>query len=165
MEPVLGGAALADSVAPATYSDTLAIGESVTIGTTVTVDAGGPDSATVDVFFLADSTGSMGGQIAQAKANANTIISSLSGLGDVHFGVGEYKDTFDAFTYRTNTALTGNTSAVTAGINAWSASGGGDFPEANLIGLERVAKETAWRDGSTRIVVMFGDAVGHVGRT
>ena len=160
-----GGMAWADSVAPATYSDTLEIGESVTIKKTVTVDAGGPDSARVDVFFLADSTGSMGGQIAAAKANANTVLSSLSGLGDVHFGVGEYKDTSDAFTYRTNTALTGNASAVTAGINAWSARGGGDFPEGNLIGLERVAKETSWRTGSTRVVVMFGDAPGHVGRT
>jgi hypothetical protein len=82
-----GGVALADSVAPSTYSDTLEIGGSVTIRKTVTAEAGGPDSARVDVFFLADSTGSMGGQIAQAKANANTIISSLSGLGDVHFDV------------------------------------------------------------------------------
>ena len=156
-----GGMAWADSVAPATYSDTLEIGESVTIKKTVTVDAGGPDSARVDVFFLADSTGSMRGQISQAQANANTIISSLSTLGDVHFGVGEYKDITDAFTYRTNTALTGDTTAVTAGINLWSASGGGDFPEGNLVGLERVANETAWRDGSTRVVVMFGDAPGH----
>ena len=79
----------------------------------------------------------------------------------MQFGVGEYKDTTDSFTYRTNTALTANTAAVTSGINLWSASGGGDFPEGNLVGLERVADETAWRAGSTRVVVMFGDAPGH----
>ena len=103
----------------------------------------------------------MGGQIGAAKTNASTIISSLASLGDVQFGVGEYKDTTDSFTYRTNTALTANTAAVTSGINLWSASGGGDFPEGNLVGLERVADETAWRAGSTRVVVMFGDAPGH----
>jgi len=162
---MFGGIAAADSIDPTTYSDTLAGGESVTIRKTVTVDEGRPDSARVDVFFLADSTGSMGGQIAAAKASASDIISELSSLGDVHFGVGEYKDTSDAFTYRKNTSLTGNTSDVTAGINAWSASGGGDFPEGNLIALERVAGETAWRDGSTRVIVTFGDAPGHVGRT
>jgi hypothetical protein len=107
----------------------------------------------------------MGGQIAAAKANAGTILSSFSSLGNVQFGVGEYKDTFDSFTYRTNTGLTGNAADVTAGIDLWSASGGGDTPEANLIGLQRVAQETAWRDGSTRVIVQFGDAPGHVGRT
>lgn len=137
----------------------------MTINKKVTVDAGTLTTGLVDIFFLADSTGSMGGQIAAARANASTIISNLSGLGDVQFGVGEYRDTGDAFTYRTNTVLTNNATAITTGINQWSAGGGGDFPEANMIALQRVAQETAWRDGSTRVVVMFGDAVGHVGRT
>ncbi|WP_209426849.1 vWA domain-containing protein [Pararhodobacter sp. SW119] len=160
-----GGMAWADSISPESYEATLNVGESVTINKTVTVDAGVLTTGLVDIFFLADSTGSMGGQINQARTNANTIISGLSGLGDVHFGVGEYRDTGDAFTYRTNTALTGNATAITTGINQWTAGGGGDFPEANLIGLQRVAQETEWRAGSTRVVVMFGDAPGHVGRT
>ena len=162
---MLAGAAVADSIAPADFSATLKVGESVTIKKKVTIDAGSPTTAKVDVFFLADTTGSMGGQINAAKANAGTIISSLSSLGNVQFGVGEYKDTFDSFTYRTNTGLTGNAADVTAGIGLWSAGGGGDFPEGNLIGLQRVAQETAWRDGSTRVIVQFGDAPGHVGRT
>jgi hypothetical protein len=162
---MMASAAMADSIDPATFEATLGVGESVTINKTVTIDSGGPTSARVDVFFLADTTGSMFGQIGAAQTNAETILSSLASLGDVHFGVGEYKDTFDVFTYRTNTALTGDTTAVTNGINQWGASGGGDTPEANMIALQRVAQETAWRDGSTRVIVMFGDAVGHVGRT
>lgn len=162
---LLGSTAWADSISPETYEATLEVGESVTIKKTVTVDEGRLTTGLVDVFFLADSTGSMRGQIAAAQANAATIISNLSGLGDVNFGVGEFRDTFDTFTYRTNTGLTNDATAITNGIDQWAASGGGDFPEANLIALQRVAQETEWREGSTRVIVMFGDAPGHVDRT
>jgi hypothetical protein len=98
--------------------------------------------------------------------DAATIISELSSLGDVWFGAGNYGDTTDpVFTYRKDASLTSDTVAVTTGINSWSALSGGNFPEANLIALERVAGETAWRDGSTRVIVTFGDAPGHVGVT
>lgn len=96
----------------------------MTIRKTVTVDAGKPDSVKVDVFFLADTTGSMGGRIAAAKANAATIIDGLSSLGDVWFGAGNCGDTPDAvFTYRQDAALTGVKADVPSGANAWSALG------------------------------------------
>ena len=127
-------AAMADSITPADYSATLAVGESVTITKTVTIT---PEvtSALVDVFFLTDSTGSMGGLINSVKTSASAILAATSGLGDVAYGVGEYRDVGDAFVYRTNTAITDNTVAVQTGINAWFASGGGDLPEANLYAL------------------------------
>ena len=52
---------LADSVSPSTYTTNLALGKSVTINKIVIINAGTPTSAKVDVFFLADTTGSMGG--------------------------------------------------------------------------------------------------------
>ncbi|WP_447986195.1 vWA domain-containing protein [Nitrospira sp. Nam74] len=152
---------LADSVSPSSYENTLGVGESVTIDKTVTIAAGRPTTSLVDVFFLADTTGSMGGAIASVISSASTILSTTASLGNVQFGVGEYKDVGDAFVYRTNQALTSNQALVTAGINAWSASGGGDLPEANLYGLQQVATTTAWRPGSARILVWFGDATGH----
>lgn len=162
---LVGNMAWADSIFPDSFSATLGVGETVTINKTVTVDAGVLTTGLVDVFFLADTTGSMGGQITAARNNASTIVSNLAGLGDVQFGVGEYRDTGDAFTYRTNTALTSNPTSIQDGIGEWSAAGGGDFPEANMIALERVAGETGWRPGSARVIAMFGDAPGHVGRT
>ncbi len=155
------GAASADSIDPLTYSDTLALGESVTIQKTVTVSAGSPTSALVDIVFLADETGSMGGEIADVRNAAASILSSTAGLGDVTWGVGGYRDTSDSFTYRELTDLTSTQADVQTAINTWSASGGGDFPEANLYGLEQVATGIDWRAGSTRIVVWFGDAPGH----
>jgi len=157
-------ALLADSVTPDSYTKTLNVGESVTIKKTVTVDAGRPTSAKVDVYFLTDSTGSMGGEIGAVRSAASTILSNTAGLGDVAFGVGEYKDVGDVFVFRHNVGgshLTTNQATAQGGINQWGASGGGNFPEANLFGLESVATETGWRAGSTRILVWFGDAPGH----
>lgn len=162
-------AALADSITPDTYTDTLDIGETVTIIKTVTVDEGIPMSVPVDVFFLADSTGSMGGEIGAVQAAMSSILASTAGLGDVAFGVGEYRDTVppdiypSAFGYQLDQAITSDTAAVQSAIGAMVANEGGDGPEANLYALNEVANqsETGWRDGSARIIVWFGDAPGH----
>jgi hypothetical protein len=153
-------AALADSITPESFEATLGVGESVTITKTVTVEEG-VTTAKADVFFLTDSTGSMFGLIGAVKASSSEILTSASGLGDVAFGVGEYRDSTDAFTYRTNQDITTDIPAVQAGIDMWAAGGGGDFPEANLFALEEVATTASWRDDSARILVWFGDAPGH----
>lgn len=158
---LLVSSAFADSISPDTFSATLGIGESVTLRKTVTISAGKPDSALVDVKFIADTTGSMGGIIGQARTNASAIMGSLSGLGDAQFGASEYKDRYDSYITKVNQALTSNTAAVQTGINQWSASGGGDTPEANLIALKQQAEATDWRTGSNRFIVQFGDAPGH----
>lgn len=159
--------ALADSISPASHSDTLDVGESVTIKKIVTVTM---DTSTlpVDVFFLADTTGSMSAQIAAVKAGAASIMAGVS--GDVMWGVGEYKDFPDPtyspldYPYMLRTALTSDTSAALAGINLWEASGGYDGPESQLYALNEIAKVgngTGWRDVSTKILVWFGDYTGH----
>lgn len=153
-------AALADSITPATYTATLSEGESVTLKKSVTIEQKVTTSK-VDVFFLADTTGSMGGVINSVRTSASSILSSISTLGDVAFGVGEYKDFGDSYAYRTNTALTTTAASAQTGINTWSASGGGDWAEANLYALKQVADSTGWRAGSKRILVWFGDAPGH----
>ncbi len=152
---------LADSISPSSFSTTLDVGESVTIKKTVTVDEGAPTTSKVDVFFLADNTGSMGSAINSVRAAASSILSAAAALGDVHFGVGRYLGEVGNSSFSLITQLTGTQATAQAGINAWFASGGGDGPEANLYGLERSAVETAWRTGSERILVWFGDAPGH----
>jgi hypothetical protein len=152
-----------DRIDPATFAATVSVGQSVTITKTVTIAAGTPTTAKVDVFFLTDSTGSMFDEIQAVQSASIDILETASGLGDVAFGVGEYRDvgTFEPFVYRTNTQLTTDVNAVRSGINAWATRGGGDRPEANLFALEQVAETTLWRDDSTRILLWFGDAPGH----
>ena len=117
-----------------------------------------------DIFFLADTTGSMAGAIANVRNNAASIMSQvLAAQPDAQFGVGEYKDVGSAFPYRLNPAITASTADAQTGINQWVASGGGDEPEAQLFALQELSSNpaTGFRSGSSRIVVWFGDAPGH----
>ena len=156
---------LADTVVPSSYATSLNMGKSVTITKTVTVNAGGPTTAKVDVFFLADTTASMYGTLAAVQAGAAAIMTSVSGLGDVAYGVGEYKDFDliypDPFVYKMNQNITADKTKVQTGIDAWVASGGFDWEEGQLYALYQVANTVSWRDGATRIIIWFGDAPGH----
>lgn len=156
-----GASALADSINPTSVTTTLAAGECLTYDATVTVDAGTPTSSKVDVLFLADDTGSMGGIINAIRTSAGSILSSTAGLGDVAFAVARYGGETGASSFTLRQDLTTSQATAQAAINTWSASGGGDGPEANLYGLENSATDTSWRAGSERIIVWFGDAPGH----
>ncbi len=160
---VMGSApsVFADSVMPATVMVELGSGDTIEVEKWITITEGIPTSSKVDVCFLVDSTGSMAPLINSVKASAAAILASTAALGDVQFCVAEYRDIFDAFVFRFNQPLTGNQAAVQNGINMWFASGGGDFFEANMFGLESTATGTPWRADSTRILVWFGDAPGH----
>jgi len=155
------GAASADSISPTSFETTIGIGETASLTKTVTVDAGRPDTAKVDIFFLADETGSMGGEIADVKAAAAAILGDTAGLGDVAWGVGGYRDYGDSWVYREISDLTTSSTDTQTAINTWVHGGGGDGPEANLTALTGVANDTTWRTGSKRIVVWFGDYYGH----
>jgi hypothetical protein len=154
------GAASADSISPSTFSATLGVGESVTIAKTVTITQ--TRTAPVDIFFLADTTGSMGTVLANVSSGFSSVVSALSGVAsNIAFGVGEYKDVGDSFVYREGLDLTTTTASVQSALSALSAGGGGDLPEGNIFGLQHSATDTSWRAGSQRFVVWVGDAPGH----
>jgi hypothetical protein len=162
---MLPALALADSISPSSVTifgdpSKLVITE---VKKTVTISAGSPTTTKTDIFFLSDTTGSMGGTINNVKANAGALMTATSSLGNVAWGVGDYKDgNVDAYGYQLDQAVTTNQAAVQAGINTWFASGGGDLPEDNLMGVRRSTTDaaSAWRAGAARILVQFGDAYG-----
>ena len=103
----------ADSIDPTSFSADLAVGESVTIRKTVTIEAGSPTTAPLDVMFVFDVTGSMGGEIALAKASADAILTGLSGFGSLRSGTGWYSDPlFDGVHVDLNSGNTGATSGI-----------------------------------------------------
>ena len=106
-----------------------------TLTVTVPKNAASP---VADVYFLADTTGSMGSILAAVQAGAGQILSTLGGLGlDLAFGVGNYRD-FPSASPSPFTHQQGPTpvaAPVTAAIAAWAAAGGGDRPEAQLLAL------------------------------
>jgi hypothetical protein len=169
---VFASTAQAQSIDPATFSGTMDVGESVTIHKTITLAPGGADL--VDLYFLADNTGSMGGTIAQAKAGASAILGALP--TNTWVGVGSYQgDCYeggepagcygDFYGTKEHQALTGNLGDAQTGINAWAALYGGDYPEAGFDALRVTAENTAWRSGSQRLLVWFGDAPSHTEST
>lgn len=157
---VMSSAARADSISPATYGNTLAVGTSDTITKTVTISKGAPTSALVDVLFLTDTTGSMGTTIAGVRNQFSAIVSDLAGLGNVAFGSAQYKDVGDSPVYQLSQNITTTTSLVQTAINSYTATGGGDLPEAGLYALDQAAG-AGWRSGSTRFIVWTGDAPSH----
>lgn len=172
------GSAWADSIDPTSFSADLADGESVTIEKTVTVSAGDPTSAKLDVMFLVDTTGSMGAEIDAAKAAAASILSGLSGFGDLASGVGVFGEYWDGSAatscgsfcgydesirdaYAITSDLSTSTATTDAAISAITLSTpdyGYDGDERGNDGLIYQAEETSWRSGSTRFVVALGDA-------
>ena len=121
-----------------------------------------------DIVFLADTTGSMGTALLNVKTGSTGIMNLVAAAQpDAQFGVAEYKDfppfSADPFGYQLNQAITPSITSAQAGINTWSASGGGDLAEAQLNALTQIATNpaTGFRTGSSRVVVWFGDAIGH----
>jgi uncharacterized repeat protein (TIGR01451 family) len=150
-------------VDPATFSATVPSGTSIHVTKTVHTPAIPPK---VDIYFLADTTGSMGGAIGNVQSNASSILSQIrTAQPDSQFAVGEYRDfnCTDPFAYRLDQAVTANLTDAQNGINAWATGNGCDTPEAQINALFTLATDpgTGFRTGSTRVVVWFGDSNGH----
>jgi hypothetical protein len=128
----------------------------------------------VDLYMLADNTGSMGGIINSAQTGASSILGALPTntfvgvgryLGDcVEYGLAAGCDETYVGTHE-NQALSGDLGAAQTGIDQWFASGGGDGPEGNFDAMRVISENTSWRSGSQRLMVWFGDAVSHTEST
>ncbi|MEV0675832.1 RICIN domain-containing protein [Actinosynnema sp. NPDC050436] len=127
----------------------------------------------VDVYFLADNTGSMGSIIgavsAQVEDILNRLVTAANGVGaDVHFGVGNYLDMEDPQPdrFRNQVPLGPAPGTAAGGIRAWTAAGGGStVAEGQFYAFDQLAQppggSTGWRADAKRIVVWIGDAPGH----
>ncbi len=167
--------AMAPSMAPAAPikiapdTNTLVLNPTDTLDETLIVTV--PKNAGLakaDVYFVADTTASMGGILQAVKNGANNVLATLGALGvDLAFGVGNYRDFLsgDPFCFQHQVSPTNVVATVTAGINAWTASGGGDLVEGAFFALDNLATapggSIGWRAGAKRIIVWFGDAAAH----
>ena len=152
-------------------TNNLVLAECDTFSETITVTV--PKNTALpkaDIYFLADTTGSMTSILASVKAGAGAILAALGGGPlDVVFGVGNYKDfpipLSSPYAFQHQLNPTANAVNVTNAINAWTASDGRDGPEGQLFALNQLAQNPGgsigWRANSKRIIVWFGDAPGH----
>jgi hypothetical protein len=143
-----------------------------------------------DIEIAIDMTGSMGGAIAQAQAQAVNIVNSVQAQfpgGSAEFAVVQFKDfcTTTAPTsgpgcsfaggspfagdypeYQVMQSMTGDPTLVSNAVNGLSANGGGDFPEAyNLVFHNSYnppnAGDIGWRSGARKFVIVIGDSQPH----
>jgi hypothetical protein len=150
----------AGSITPSSVAATIGVGGTLNVTKTVTTDVGG--ASKVDVFFLTDDTGSMGGTISNVKTSASALLGALqTKFADVAFGVGSYDGdpiegnpigsppaTNLSASYSRQQAITTSAGDAQTAINTWAAGGGGDGPEANFFALHQVATSGGSTDGS-----------------
>ncbi len=120
----------------------------------------------VDLAFVVDTTGSMGGFIGAAQRHMIALLDSLVKDPlfplDLRVAVVEYRDhppqdtSFASHPH----PFTADLEVVQKVINGLSPSGGGDAPESVYDGLTCACK-LDWRPHSRRILILIGDAAPH----
>jgi hypothetical protein len=118
----------------------------------------------VDLLFVVDITGSMGGLIQSAKEKMQSILKSLTTdfMIDLKVGLSLYRDhpsQGDEFVTVTFDLM--KIEDVQSKISEITVGGGGDVPEAVLDGIIDGVTDMKWRDSSRRILILIGDAPAH----
>lgn len=123
----------------------------------VSTTASGSGNNPVDLIFLIDNTGSMGGYITNVRNNLNSLAQGLSGC-DVQYGVVEYGEQSEntGNTYPFTTDI----SEVTDILGNISAGGGGDNPESALEALSE-ALNYHCREMAEKEFILVTDADFH----
>lgn len=118
-------------------------------------------NAGADLVFIFDTTGSMGGSIANAKAQATELADLwLSTATNGRIALVEFRDHGDPFVARIKSPLTNDAEAFQAAVNQLVAGGGGDGPEAQLSGVMTALDGLDWKVGATKIAIVITDNVG-----
>ena len=120
----------------------------------------------IEVCFVLDTTGSMGGLIAGAKdkiwSMANEIISAKP-TPEVRIGLIAYRDKTDAYTTKVY-PLSNDIDDIYAKLMAFKAQGGGDTPESVNQALNEGVTKMKWSKDKKvlKIIFLVGDAPPHM---
>ena len=158
----LGAASASATVDPISVDEALDPGGSTTITKTVTTPEIPPRP---DIVLLVDRTGSMGSAINGVKANMSGLVAAVEAEApDAQWAVASYCDVGEPNPFLLHSDLGDDTTTTVNAVNGISLCSGGDGPEAQLNALWQIGDggdAVSFREGSTRIVVWFGDAPGH----
>jgi len=120
----------------------------------------------VEVAFVLDTTGSMGGLIEGAKAKiwsiANAIATSEP-APEIRMALVGYRDRHDEYVTK-RTDLTSDLDAIYADLMGYAANGGGDSPESVNQALREAVNDLDWSDDDAvlKIIYLVGDAPPHM---
>ncbi|MCA9607214.1 MAG: VWA domain-containing protein, partial [Myxococcales bacterium] len=135
-----------------------------------------------DIFFLVDTTGSMGTAISNVRSSLSSMIvpAVRDAIADVQMGVGDYRDfpqdpygSPGDYPFRLGQPMTADIAAVQSAVNALSLGNGNDGPESLIEALYRASGgscatgagfgEACFRDMTHPIIVVVTDAESHNG--
>jgi uncharacterized protein YegL len=120
----------------------------------------------LDVQFVVDTTGSMGGEIAKLQSTIQSIatrIKALPGSPAARFALVAYKDQQDSEYLTKKTDFTGNVTDFQTALNALSASGGGDLPEDLETAISEGLTGESWDTATPiRLSFLITDAAPHI---
>jgi Mg-chelatase subunit ChlD len=122
-------------------------------------------SSTIELVFVLDTTGSMGGLLDGAKRKIWSIVNSLQSSPmrpNVRVGLVSYRDRVDSSA--SVLKLTSDLDSVYTALMAYRAAGGGDRPEDVRQGLALGVQQVGWagKSASTvQILFLVGDAPPH----
>jgi len=125
-----------------------------------------PAQADLDLVFLLDTTGSMSGEIREAKNQVRSISAALAEARPqerVRIGVVAYRDQGEAYVTQVSD-LTTDVDATFAALARLKAKGGGDAPEDVIAGIEATIEQISWDPDPSveRQAFLIGDAPAHL---
>jgi hypothetical protein len=160
------------------FTMSLGPGSSKTVHPTLHLDALPPRA---DILIALDTTGSMGGAIADARVDANNIVGDIQAqISNARFAIADFKDyptspfglTSD-YPWRVDQDFTTNAPAECANGNTQiqcalngltaPAGSGNDEPEAYNTAVYQAYSDTGlhWASGASRFMVVLGDSLPH----
>ena len=120
----------------------------------------------IEVCFVLDTTGSMGGLIQGAKDKIWSIANELVNTEptpEIKFSLIGYRDRTDDYVTKV-TDLTDDLDAIHTKLMAFAADGGGDSPESVNQALNESVSKISWTEGRQvlKIIFLVGDAPPHM---
>jgi hypothetical protein len=124
--------------------------------------------ATIELMFVLDTTGSMGGMLEGAKAKIWGIVNDLLQQRNlagatIRVGLVAYRDRGDNYVTRV-TPLSTNLDAVYSQLMSFQAQGGGDTPEDVRSAMAEAVRLGGWSapgSNTSQIIFLVGDAPPH----
>ncbi|MCL2637106.1 MAG: VWA domain-containing protein [Oscillospiraceae bacterium] len=126
-----------------------------------------PAQLTLDLMFVIDTTGSMGDELRYLQTELDYVINSVSRNNanlPIRLSVNFYRDIGDEYVVRPFTFST-DIAAQVKNLNAQSADGGGDRPEAVDAALQNAIHEHEWDADSVKLMFIVLDAPPHHNQT
>ncbi len=120
----------------------------------------------IDVVFVLDTTGSMGGLIQTAKEkiwSIATTMASAQQTPEIRIGLVAYRDRGDAYVTKI-VDLSSDLDSVYAALMDFEANGGGDTPESVNKALYDAVHNMSWsqEDQTYQVIFLVGDAPPHM---